>query len=228
MLTFQCGAMVLRPTSLEDSNTSVRSATPADPDSLAFGDNVESGTAPWTVTGSWSQVTTQANSPTHSWFVPDPDVVSDATLTTTAAIAVPADAGTVLEFYIRYATEPNYDGTRLEYSLNGGTTWSDILAAQGTVPANAARFISGGYNGVMNASGSFPSGVAWHGAFNTAWIRSSVNMADFAGRNVHFRFHFKSNSSVPGTGFFVDDIRLFYGTACMLDDPNLVFLNGFE
>ncbi len=213
---------------LQDGNIAERSATPAGPDATTFADDVEAGTAPWIVVGSWSQVMTQARSPTRSWFVPDPASANDSSLSTTAAIAVPSAPGTQLEFYLRYATEPNYDGTRLEYSLDGGTTWSDILAAQGTVPANPSRFLVGGYNGAMNASGGFPSGTAWHGAFNTAWIRSSVNLTDFAGRNVNFRFHFRSDGSVAGTGFFLDDLRLFYGSACANVDPVLLFLDGFE
>ncbi|MEO8670651.1 MAG: hypothetical protein ABI411_04995 [Tahibacter sp.] len=217
---------------LQDNNTVQKTVTPVGPDTVAFSDDVEAGAAAWNATGTgtvganFAQVTTQAHSPTHSWFVPDPLNVSERFLTATAPIAVPNSASTALEFYIRYFTEANYDGTRLEYSLDGGTTWSDILAAQGTVPANATRFLSGGYNGTMNANGAFGAVIAWHGDFSTAWTRSSVDLADFLGRSVTFRFHFKSDTSVDRTGFWLDDIRLYYGSACSASD--LIFANGFQ
>ena len=160
--------------------------------------------------------------------MPDPDNVSERFLTQNTAVNVPAAPGTTLEFYIRYFTEAAYDGTLLEYSLDGGTTWSDILAAQGAVPANANRFLSGGYNATMNGSGAFGARTAWHGDFSTSWIRSSVDLSAFAGTNATFRFHFKSDTSVARTGFWLDDVRLYYGSACSTTLPDAIFANGFQ
>jgi hypothetical protein len=217
---------------VEDTNVVERSAVPTGPDTNLFIDNVESGPAAWVAAGSgagadWSIVTTQANSPTRSWFVPDPDNTSTRTLTAAAPVAVPASPPAVLEFFHRYATEASWDGGVLEYSLDGGTTWSGILAAQGTVPANPARFLSGGYNGVMSGGSPFGAVNAWHGNFNTAWIRTTVDLADFAGRSVTFRLRFASDSSVAGTGWWVDDIRVYYGSSCSAV-ADLLFTNGFE
>lgn len=217
---------------VEDTNVVERSAVPTGPDTNLFIDNVETGPANWVAAGTgaganWSIVATQANSPTNSWFVPDPSTTSSRTLTGAAAVAVPASPPAVLEFFHRYATEANYDGGVLEYSLDGGTTWSGILAGQGAVPANPARFLSGGYNGVMNASGAFGAVPAWHGNFNTAWIRTAVDLTDFAGRSVTFRLRFGADSSVAGTGWWVDDIRVYFGSSCSSIADGL-FANGFE
>lgn len=220
---------------LEDDNLIEKSAQPAGPDVPAFSDDVESGTASWSVAGTgtvganFAVVTTQAHSPTRSWFVPDPDDTQNRTLAMASPVAVPAAAGVTFEFWHRYDTEPNYDGGLLEYSLDGGTTWSDILAAQGSVPANANRFLSGGYNGTMNNSGAFGAVAAWHGAFNTAWIRSAVNLADFSGRNVTFRFRAGADSSVGRTngGWWIDDVRVFYGSVCN-SGVDAIFEDGFE
>lgn len=218
---------------LEDTNTVQKSAQPAGPDTNAFSDDAEAGLAQWTVAGTggganFAQVTTQAHSPANSFFVPDPDVVSDRTMTMTNAVAVPAAAGTTLEFWLRYFNELNYDGTLLEYSLDGGTTWTDILAAQGSVPADPNRFITGGYNATMNAASAWGARTSWHGDFSTAWLRSSVNLSAFAGTSAKFRFHFKSDSSVTRLGFWVDDIRLYYGSACTSGLPDVIFANGFQ
>lgn len=219
---------------LEDTNTERRNATPTGPDTNVFSDNAEAGLGQWTATGTgavganWAVVSTQANSPTNSFFVPDPDNVSERFLTQNTAVNVPAAPGTTLEFYIRYFTEVAYDGTLLEYSLDGGTTWTDILGAQGAVPANANRFLSGGYNATMNGSGAFGARTAWHGDFNANWIRSSVDLSAFAGTSVKFRFHFKSDTSVARTGFWLDDVRLYYGSACATTLPDAIFANGFQ
>ena len=78
---------------------------------------------------------------------------------------------------------------------------------------------------MMNAGSAFGARAAWHGAFNTAWIRTQVDLADFASRNVTFRFNFGSDSSVAGQGWWVDDVRVYYGSSCALD---ALFANGFE
>ena len=217
---------------VEDGNIVERSAVPTGPDTNLFIDNVEAGPASWVATGSgagadWSIVTTQANSPSRSWFVPDPAAASSRTLTAAAPVAVPASPPAVLEFFHRYSTEARFDGGVLEYSLDGGTTWSGILAAQGTVPANPARFLSGGYNDVMAADGALGAVNAWHGSFNAAWIRTTVDLTDFAGRSVTWRLRFGADSSVAGTGWWVDDIRVYFGSSCS-SIADVLFTNGFE
>lgn len=216
---------------IEDSNLVERSAQASGPDTVSFSDNAESGLGQWALAGTgggsnFAVVSTQANSPTQSFFVPDPAVTSSRTLTFATPVTLPANPST-LEFYHRYATEAGYDGGVLEYSLDG-STWTGILGAQGTVPANAARFVSGGYNATMNTSGAFGAVAAWHGSFNTAWTRTVVNLADFAGRSVSFRFRFGSDNSVSGTGWWIDDVRIYYGSSCQAGSPDQVYQNGFE
>ena len=170
---------------LQDANTVEKAVTPAGPDTVAFVDNAETGTPLWTVAGSgagsnFALTTNQALSPTQSWFVTAPSTTSSHALSMASPVAIPNAAGTTLEFFHCYNTENNYDGGILEYSLDG-TNWTDILAAQGVVPANTNRFVSGGYNGTMAAGGAFGARAAWHGAFNTTWLRTAVNLADFNG-----------------------------------------------
>lgn len=218
---------------VEETNVVLRDTVATGPDTVQFSDNMESGTSNWTVAGTgtvganFALVTTQANSPSNSWFTPDPDDPTSRTLATAAPIAVPASPPATFEFFHRYDTEARFDGGVLEYSLDGGTTWSGILAAQGTVPANANRFLAGGYNDVMSASGAFGAVPAWHGAFNTAWIRSAVDLTDFAGRNVNFRFRFGADTSVAGLGWWIDDVRVYFGSVCTEITDRLLY-DGFE
>ena len=129
-------------------------------------------------------MTTQSNSPTHSWFVADPAVVTDQRLTTAQAGNIPA--AFVMSFFQRYQTEQSgttgaWDGHVLEYSLDGGTTWTDILAAQGPVPANLNRFILNGYNRTMNTSANPLSGRRCWSGDQLTFQEVHVDMADFVG-----------------------------------------------
>lgn len=218
---------------IEDTNLVRRSARPFGPGSVdGFTDTAEGGIGAWTVAGSgsgsnWAPDTTQSHSPTTSFFVPDPATVSERRLTLTAPLDLGATGGNKLEFWTRYSTETNYDGVLLEYSLDGGTTWTDILGAQGSVPADANRFTEGGYNGVMNANGVFGARTAWHGA-RTTWTRATVNLAAFGGNVVNFRFRFASDTSQSGAGFWIDDVRHYYGGTCTSTQADLIFEDDFE
>jgi hypothetical protein len=186
-------------------------------------DDVESGGGYWTTgggTGSnlWSIVTTAAHSPTHSWFVADPATVTDQRLATIAAGNIPA--GFTMSWWDRYNTETSttpgvgYDGHVLEYSLDGNT-WVDILAGTGPIPANPARITQNPYNATISNGFASPlaNRQAWSGD-NLAFQEMRVNLADFAGQTVFFRFRFASDSSVSDVGVWIDDITFRAPGAC--------------
>jgi len=221
----QCGGV-------EDSNVVIRSAAPFGPDTVIFTDNVESGPASWTVAGTgagsnFAIVATAASSPVNSWFVPDPTAVSDRQLTLANPISLAVGSNATLDFNHRYQTEQSWDGGVLEYSLDGGTTWTDILGAQGGVAANAGRFLSGGYVSSLNASGNPLGGrQAWHGSI-AAFQQTRVNLADFGGRSLLIRFRAGSDGSVGGNGWWIDDIRVSEGTTCESGPGDRIFADGF-
>lgn len=223
---------------LGDSNTLERSAVPGGPDSAIFTDTAESGNASWVLAGTgagtnFAITSTISNSPSNSWATtPFATTTGSRTMTMTnsVAIASPAESGLVLEFFHRYLTEATYDGGILEYALDGGTIWTNILAAQGSVPADPARFLEGGYAGAMNASGAFPSAPAWHGGNNAGWTKVRVNLSGFAGTSVKFRYRAGTDSSVSpaGSGWWIDDIRIYAPSVCSAVPADSLFFNGFE
>jgi hypothetical protein len=214
----------------EDDNTAEASATPSGPDDVAFFDDMESGSADWTTTGTsgtaWAQVTTQSNSPTTSWFSSDQDSIKDQRLETVADYAIPAE-GALLSFFHRYNTELNWDGGVLEYSTNGGTNWFDILDGDGVgVVPNANRFLAGGYSGALNSSSNPLGGRnAWHGD-NGTFEEVIVDLGDFAGADVRFRWRIGCDGSVADQGWWVDDVRV--ATLTMCTSAELIFTDGFE
>lgn len=204
---------------IEDTNVVLKSGTPTGAPAISFQDDMESGATNWTTGGSgtaWAIVTTAASSPTHSYWIDDPSTVTDRQLITATALSVAP--GATLAFSHRYNTEAGstlYDGGVLEWSLDG-TTWYDILAGNGgTIPANAARFVSGGYVGTLSSSFSNPLGgrQAWSGD-NGAFGSVVVDLSDFAGQSVRFRWRFGTDSSTSDAGWWVDDVVLAAGTSC--------------
>lgn len=220
---------------VEESNLVIRTAAAFGPDIVSFSDDVESGGAQWSVAGSgavganFAIVTTDAHSPTHSWFVPDPSGLSDRQLAMSQPVTLPPGSAAVLSFAHRYATESGYDGAVLEYSIDGGTTWVDILAGSGTVPANASRFLANGYSTTISSSyGSAIAGrSAWTGN-SAGFLESRVALADFAGQSVQFRFRFASDQSVASTGWWIDDVQIIQGSSCAAGLPDEIFADGFE
>ncbi len=112
---------------------------------VSFADDIESGAARWThaaVQGAdhWSITASQSHSPTHAWFVPDDNLVTDSRLWTKDPIEI--GGGSQLTFWHMYQFEgTSYDGSVLEISTNGGISWTDL-----------GPFItSHGYNGVVSS-----------------------------------------------------------------------------
>ncbi|MBL0202416.1 MAG: M36 family metallopeptidase [Chitinophagaceae bacterium] len=162
-----------------------------------------------TISGFWATASTTANvwiahnvrshSAPNSFFTPDAAVVSDQTIATTASFAIGATPPE-LKFWHWYNSESGFDGGVLEISTNGGTTWSDI---------GAANITQNGYNGTISSSFGSPIGgrQAWTGN-STAFVESKVNLTPYANQaNVKLRWRFASDNSLAATGWNVDDIQ---------------------
>lgn len=216
----------------EEANLEEQSAMATGPDTLFFADDMESGPGNWTTNGTggsaWTLATTSSHSPTHAWFCADESFVKDQRLVT----ASPADLTTVpsgrLVFWHRYDFETNWDGGVLEYSVNDGSTWYDILAGNGsTIPANPDRFLQGGYASTLNGSSNPLGGrQAWSGA-GTTWSEVIVDLTDFAGEMVLLRWRLGCDGSVSDVGWWVDDVTVLQGSDCA-GGGGLPFADGFE
>lgn len=221
-----------------DANTVEVSATPSGPRATQLSDMVESGPAGWTVSAPIPQadsgspfaiVTTASHSPTRSWFTPNAIGVGDWRLSRTSPLTI--GSGWELSFRHRYDLEPQFDGGVLEYSLDG-TNWFDILAGNGgVIPANANRFVQGGYTGPLQiGTGTNPLGAraAWHGSNGAGFTLVRVDLSDFATRSVRFRYRFASDSTGARVGWWIDDVLITSPTACTTAPSDLLFANGFE
>lgn len=150
--------------------------------------------------GGWTTTTAQRDTPPNSAFTTDPSNVTDKHLIS-AAFAVDAVVAQ-LNFRHWYAVETGYDGGVLEISVNGGA-FTDIISAGGA-------FVSGGYSGTLSTAYANPIGgrPAWTGN-SGGFITTAVNLPPGApGRLVRLRWRLGTDSSVSGTGWYVDSITL--------------------
>jgi lysyl endopeptidase len=168
-----------------------------------FSDDVEAGGGNWTHQAAqgidhWAISTAQAHSPTHSWFVPDDNVVTDSRLWVTNPIVLGNAAG--LTFWHRYQFEGgSYDGSVLEISTDGGGSWADL----------GSYITANGYNGTISTGWSNPLAgqPAWTGDLTT-WTQVAVDLSTFAGQSVEVRWRLGCDSSASDVGWYIDDVQI--------------------
>src|ERR1051325_3521102 len=165
----------------------------------------------------WSAVNTGGHSGRLSVFVPDINSTSDQRLTLSSALSIPASSvSATLTFWHRFAFEGMganyYDGGVLETSIVDEASWQDA----------GSNIISGGYNGTISSNFSNPLGgrMAWGQNPNgTEFAQVTVNLLPYAGQNLRFRFREGTDSSISGTGWWVDDIQVEVITPCGTPSP---------
>jgi hypothetical protein len=165
-----------------------------------------------TDTGGWATVYEgQSCDPDFAAVAPDPPSVSDQRLSTSYTVPIPSfSVSAYLNFYHSYAFQPLDEGYRdggvLELSTDSGQTWFDA----------DSRFDYGGYNGAISRTGETCNGItppftngqnAWVG---TGSSLVSVNMSEFIGQSIMFRFRLGTDCSGGGQEWRIDDVRVYY------------------
>jgi uncharacterized protein YjdB/regulation of enolase protein 1 (concanavalin A-like superfamily) len=106
----------------------------------------------------------------------------------------------VLSFWMNMITEANWDAMDVEYSTDGGSTWTKLGVAGATWYNNTS------------ASGpiSQPKFSSTTSGVGTGWQQRSIQLpVVLAGQpNVRLRFRFGSDSSTGYAGFAIDDIEI--------------------
>lgn len=112
-------------------------------------------------------------------------------ITLKEGIELPANQPAVLYFKSWYEIERGYDYVQLDLSTDNGSSWI-TLSCNNTRPGTA-----------MQTGGQ----AVFDGNSNT-WINNEIQLGDWAGHTVKFRFTLKSNYSINKDGFYFDDVEV--------------------
>lgn len=140
-----------------------------------------------------------------------------------------------IQFLIFWESEHKYDGTNLQYSLNAGTTWTDVGAASDATNCMNANWYN--YNNITNLStyttagntyqSLAPSKNGWcgniqptagscqGGSGSGGWVRAKHCMPYLAGQpSVQFRFTFGAGTTCNAfDGIAFDSVAIGEGAA---------------
>ena len=168
-------------------------------------------------TNFWQETTIDAYSGTTSWWVENIELETQQKLQMgqpSQKILIEGDDPT-LRLYHRYDTEAGADGGVVQVSTDDGVTWQEI----------GDMIFRNPYQPIQYGTFVIPDYSAFSGN-SEGWIASYADMSDYAGQEVIFRFHFRSDdNTAPATpaGWWVDDVEImdiitYNGEACVTSD----------
>lgn len=145
-----------------------------------------------------------AKSGTTHLFADDPEAKADFAITTARAVVPTATSYLRFDhshvFDYNYDTNLGVDSGVVEYSIDGGTTFSRLQPESGE-----------GYGPVADATAGNNSAI--HGsAFvgdSHGYVSTRFFLGDLAGQSVKIRFRLASDSRFGDFGWFVDDVRVY-------------------
>jgi uncharacterized protein (TIGR02597 family) len=220
-----CGQDITLTLALQDGATNLGTVSfslPLGNGTNVFIENFNSVTAPalpsgWTATLSgagaqWKTVTGFSSSGINAIYAPNPGAASDNCLTSPL---IHINSGSArLSFKHSFVLEPGWDGGVLEISIAGGA-FTDIITAGGTFRQN-------GYTLLLNSSTSpLPSRWAWSGR-SDGYINTAVELPVVChNQDIQLRWRCGSDSSIGGTGWYMDSVSITDGAVCSLPDVTL-------
>lgn len=104
-------------------------------------------------------------------------------------------------FHFETAFGVAYDGGIMEYSTDGGVSWSDASALI-DAGQNYTGTISSCCNNTLSGRSGF-TGIS-HG-----YVSSRLNLSTLAGQTVKFRWRVGTDDSVGAMGWWLDDVRVY-------------------
>ncbi|MBV6652767.1 MAG: M36 family metallopeptidase, partial [Mameliella sp.] len=135
------------------------------------------------------------------WFIENTEFVNDQVIFLQEPVAV---SGTrpVMRFFHKYITESGFDGGVVEISDDGGISWTRV----------PERLIRNRYNTTLDYGTLVIPFLDVFSGDSEGWIDTYIDLTDYAGQDINFRFRFGSNEGgVPSgvnVGWFVDNIEI--------------------
>lgn len=110
------------------------------------------------------------------------------------------DGPITLTYWTWYELEEDYDYVYVEVSEDG-ENWNILVTPSGTLDDPSGNSYGWGYNGQSEG-----------------WIQESVDLSDYAGKEVQVRFEYVTDAAVHNEGMLIDDIAI----------PEIGYFTDFE
>lgn len=158
---------------------------------------------------------------TTSTYATAPSCITDGTgnyndnifksITTSLPTTIPADTKSWLNFMGKWNIEKGYDYVQLTASEDNGTTWVPLCGKYTSEGSTYQIPLEPLYDGEQNE-----------------WIKEEIDLTEFAGKPLKFRFTLVSDGGANEDGFYFDDFKVYtlpvstIGVAAYSTDNNLL------
>lgn len=173
----------------------------------------ENATATTNWTGNWSTTTSTYVSASKS-FTDSPvgNYANNAnkTYTFVPSVDLTNASSAMVRFYAKWNLEADYDYVQFQVSTDGGTNW---IGQCGNYTVNGT-----------NANGSAqPNNQPVYEGVQSNWVLEEINLSDYLGQTVKFRFKLGSDGGTVADGYYFDDFEVLYN----LQTPPVNPIAGF-
>ncbi len=100
-------------------------------------------------------------------------------------------------YWTWFDIEDGWDYVYLEASDDNGATWKILQTPSGTDRDPSGNAYGWGYTGLSGGSSQ-----------QATWIKESVDLSNYAGKQVMLRFEYVTDAAVNGEGFLLDDLSI--------------------
>jgi len=161
---------------------------------------VEDATTATNWTGNWSTTGSTFVSPSKS-FTDSPvgNYSNNSTKTTTYVPSVDLTnaSSAMVRFYAKWDIEADYDYVQFSVSTDNGATW---------IPQCGNYTVDG-----TSGNGSVqPNNQPVYEGTQSNWVLEEINLSDYLGQVIKFRFRLGADGGTVGDGFYYDDFEVLY------------------
>ena len=156
----------------------------------------------WNTQSSWGNTTnTYHSSPSSITDSPSGDYNNNTNNSITSANTVSLNntIAAYLTFWGKWAIDDNWDYVQFEISIDNGNTWvpqCGNYTEVGTIDQDLGQPV---YDGMQNS-----------------WVKETIDLSDYLGEDILFRFQIVSDGWNTADGFYFDDLKIqaIYNSGC--------------
>ena len=151
-------------------------------------------------TGTWGTTTSTFVSPSKSFYdgsTGDYSNNANKTYTYVPTINLSTATSAMVSFYAKWEIEADYDFVQFQVSTDNGATWIGQCGNYTVLGTSA--------NGSVQ-----PENQPIYEGNQPNWVFEEINLSDYLGQQIKFRFQFQSDGGSVADGFYFDDFKIFY------------------